>query len=570
MKKIFTLTILIVYSFSFAQQTPDPSKNKSIHPEKLAFLKRKSQQNKSVVTTPVVSPNALPAVQLCANGNFEEFETVGGSSVLRNFEYTESDLLNPIQCLNVDSPANMRIADYNPSTFSVMATSVPSNYIDPYIGDIQAFDQFAVKLNYRESDYTATLMEAHRFKTDNEDVFKFNYKAVLQSVEGDAHVNEQPYFKVRIVLNSGQVVSEMCLIGDPENCIFTIAPYMEEGSMILYTPNWQAGLLDISSIPNNTPFTVQFIATRCGLGAHFGYAYIDDICLLHSNESLQGQVTLNPLNAICPTLPLNVCGTFSLPSSGGIQATIASIQLTVRDENNNTVYSSSTPATLDIPNQQFCFSLAEANFPNTTTGTYNVGVTINFGVAQTNCAGTSFNSVSDNDANAGWDIWFLNCTNCPLTVTPGNLTLCDGNNDGKEFFNLTLAQNQITTQAGVTFGFFTTLADATANTNPIATPATFESYTATLFVRINIDANCYKITTVKLTVRNPFAYISGILNVCYGSTTLTASPGVSYVWNTGATTSSIVVTAVGTYSVQVTDSNGCVSNAMVTITNSAT
>ncbi|MFM2230231.1 MAG: putative adhesine, partial [Bacteroidota bacterium] len=149
-------------------------------------------------------------------------------------------------------------------------------------------------------------------------------------------------------------------------------------------------------------------------------------------------------------------------------------------------------------------------------------------------------------------------------------TLCDVNNDGKEFFNLTLAQNQITAQAGVTFDFFTTLADATANTNPIATPTAFESYTATLFVRINIDANCYKITTVKLTVRNPFAYISGILNVCYGSTTLTASPGVSYVWNTGATTSSIVVTAVGTYTVQVTDSNGCVSNAMVTITNSAT
>lgn len=570
MKKIITLTILIVSHFVFAQQTSEQTENKNIHPEKLAFLKRKSQQEKLIQSTPVVSPNALPAVQLCSNGNFEEFETVGGTSVLRNFEYTESDLINPIQCLNVDSPANLRIADYNPNTFSVMATSVPSNYIDPYIGDIQAFDQFAVKLNYRESSTTATLMEAHRFKTDNEDFFKFNYKAVLQSVDGDAHVNEQPYFKVRIVLNSGQVVSEMCLIGDPNNCIFTIAPYMESGSMILYTPNWQAGLLDISSIPNNTPFTVQFIATRCGLGAHFGYAYIDDICLLHSNESLQGLVTLNPLNAICPTLPLNVCGTFSLPSSGGIQATIASIQLTVRDENNNTVYSSSSPTTLDITNQQFCFSLAAANLPNITSGTYNVGVTINFGIAQTNCSGTTFNSVTDNDANAGWDIWFLNCTNCPLSVTPGNLSLCDGNDDGKEFFNLTLAQNQITSSPGVTFAFFTTLADATANTNPIATPNAFESYTATVFVRVTVDANCYKITTLKLTVRNPFAYISGILNVCYGSTTLTASPGVSYLWSTGATTSSIVVTAVGTYSVQVTDSNGCISNAMVTITNSAT
>lgn len=57
-------------------------------------------------------------------------------------------------------------------------------------------------------------------------------------------------------------------------------------------------------------------------------------------------------------------------------------------------------------------------------------------------------------------------------------------------------------------------------------------------------------------------------NVCPGRTvTLTSSVGTSYLWNTGATTRSIVVSAAGSYNVRVTNSNGCnatSSNTVVT------
>ena len=51
-----------------------------------------------------------------------------------------------------------------------------------------------------------------------------------------------------------------------------------------------------------------------------------------------------------------------------------------------------------------------------------------------------------------------------------------------------------------------------------------------------------------------------------GNVTLNASSGTTYLWSTGATTSSIVVSTAGTYSVQVTNASGCLSAASATVT----
>ncbi len=56
--------------------------------------------------------------------------------------------------------------------------------------------------------------------------------------------------------------------------------------------------------------------------------------------------------------------------------------------------------------------------------------------------------------------------------------------------------------------------------------------------------------------------ISGILNVCSGSTELKASSGATYLWSTGEISQNIIVTAIGVYSVTVTDSFGCSSTAL--------
>jgi gliding motility-associated-like protein len=60
----------------------------------------------------------------------------------------------------------------------------------------------------------------------------------------------------------------------------------------------------------------------------------------------------------------------------------------------------------------------------------------------------------------------------------------------------------------------------------------------------------------------PTITASGPLSFCPGgSVTLTASLSASYLWSNGATTRAITVTTAGSYSVQVTDDNGCTASA---------
>jgi gliding motility-associated-like protein len=584
MKKIFTTLFFFFFFHTIEAQkvnTIDIPKRKIENNEgkiitdsielKNFYTKQSEEIAINLNQTKQFSPSALNAVQMCSNGSIEEFELVSGNYFLKDFEYGFGDPINPMQCKNVNTNSNLRIKQYNPNDQLLMASTVPSNYIDEYIGDIGAFDQFTMKINYKESTSTSGLVQAKRFKTDNEDYLRFNYKAVLQSIPENDHFDEQPYFKVRVIKNNGTVVSEFCLIGSPENCIFTQASNLEAGNIVLYTKKWQTGLLDISSIPNNEEFTIEFNASRCGLNGHFGYVYVDDICILHAEESLTGSIILDPLFSICPTLPISICGSFTIPNSGGITANLENITLIVKDEQNTQVYTSAIPTTLNLTTKRFCFDIPATALPNITTGNYNTSVTINFGlpanVSLEDCGDTSFESVTDSDANAGFDISFLNCgPDCLINLQTATLKLCDNNNDGKEFFNLSNTNNTIVgSQTGLSFDYFVSIADALSNTNAITSPTNYESNSNHIFVRVSISATCYKIIAIQLLVENPNTTISGILNVCSGSTTLTASPGSSYLWSNGSISQSINVSATGNYSVVVTNSNGCVSDATVTI-----
>ena len=527
-----------------------------------------ASQSKNVLKT-----NNQTAVNICSNGGFEEFEVTSTGVFLKDYAYFLGKASNPIQCKPLSqTPFFINIKQYDPNDDNVMVRVVPSNMIDEFIGDIKAFDQNCLKINHKNSSANTAVVSGKRFKTDNETVFQFNFKSVLQSIDGNAHANEQPYLKARAINRNGVVVSEFCLIADVNNCIYSQANILSASSIILYTKNWQSGTLDISSIPNNEDFTIQFISTRCGLDGHFGYTYIDDVCGSQNGENIQGSIELEPIYKICPTLPLSICGSFTLPNSGNVPATIKTLGIKILDASNNAVYTSIVPTSIDLITKKFCFNVDAANFPDVVAGKYNVSANISFEIGSTSCTGTVFNEIVDPDANPGWDIWFLNCDpSCTIIASPATLFSCDTNNNSKEFFNLSNADSQLFgSQTGILVSYFLNLADATNNLNAIANPLNFESFSSIIFARLKTTDTCFKIIPIKLVVRNPKAFISGILNVCEGSTTLTASNGSSFLWNTGQITKSIVVADNGTYTVLVTDSNGCTAEGKVTIIPTAT
>ena len=586
MKKYYFVLFLFLVSFITAQHIHEndtinylsngiveDGNGKIITDQSLKQKFLKDRVAKVLLEKKNMKKTALTAVEMCSNGGFEQIETVAGANYLKNFLYNIGDPPGPTQCRSISNKADTYINQYDPSAVNEMATTVPANLIDRYMGDIKAFDQYALKINYPNSSTYGAIVQGKRFKTNNENFLKFNYKAILQSVYDNSHTDNQAFFKARVLNKNNQVVSEFCLVGDEKNCIFTKVPDGSYGYVTLYTANWQSGILDISAIPNNEEFTIEFMASRCGLGGHFGYAYVDDICLLHSNESFIGSINLDPLNAVCPSLPLNVSGVFTVPNSGGVTASVKNITLKLFNETGTAVYTTQA-ATIDNVNKKFNFVLNSADVPNVSQSNYNVGVYIDYDIQGSSCGGGNFfSNASDTDANDGWDISFLNCSSsCHIPVTTAKLSKCDIGQDALENFNLTDFDNKVVTSTvGLTFSYFKNYNDAFTNANSISGSTSYQSGTSTIYIRVSKDPSCYKIIPVALEVRNPTANITGVLNVCSGSTELTASPGSSYLWSfNGLKTQTITVTDVGVYSVTVTDSYGCSSTASVSIEPSVT
>ena len=106
-------------------------------------------------------------------------------------------------------------------------------------------------------------------------------------------------------------------------------------------------------------------------------------------------------------------------------------------------------------------------------------------------------------------------TTLSLTVTPkptvpasvSNYPLCDDNGDGLEIFDLTTKATDILSGQIYTLTYHTLLADANSGTNAIATPQTYQSGNATIYVRSQDALGCFNVTTFQLIV-NPLPVIT--------------------------------------------------------------
>lgn len=154
----------------------------------------------------------------------------------------------------------------------------------------------------------------------------------------------------------------------------------------------------------------------------------------------------------------------------------------------------------------------------TTGGNYSVVVTNGF-----NCtAGTSIN---------------VTVNPLPVPVITGNASFCAGTN---------------TTLNAGNFSSFLWSTGATTQTINVATAGTFT-------VTVTNSFGCVG-DTMRSTTINPLPVpsITGTTTICAGANTaFNAGVYSSYIWNTGATSQTINTGTAGTYTVTVTDANGC-------------
>ena len=163
-------------------------------------------------------------------------------------------------------------------------------------------------------------------------------------------------------------------------------------------------------------------------------------------------------------------------------------------------------------------------------------------------------------------------------ATQSPIATCDGDaiQDGLYQFDLNA---QVTPQVltglpvGMIVEYYSIPADAVSQKNPL--PNIFKNttpYQQIIYARIINGSDCYGIVPITLVVNtfSPSNFQDETAAFCVGfSTTLSVATGFSsYLWDTGAKTSSISVSTAGDYSVTVINANGCTAVKKFTVTGS--
>jgi hypothetical protein len=207
--------------------------------------------------------------------------------------------------------------------------------------------------------------------------------------------------------------------------------------------------------------------------------------------------------------------------------------------------------------------------------------TIASGGATTFCQGGSVTLTSSTGSSYLWSTGVTTSSISPTTA--GNYTVqvtgangCKNTSESIVVSVNTLPSSTITAGGATTFcqGGSVTLTSSTGSSYLWSTGATTVSISPTTSGSYTVqvtDANgCKNTSTATIVSVNtlPTATITadGATTFCQeGSVTLTSSTGNSYLWSTGATTSSISPTTAGNYTVQVTDANGCKNTSTATV-----
>ena len=157
-------------------------------------------------------------------------------------------------------------------------------------------------------------------------------------------------------------------------------------------------------------------------------------------------------------------------------------------------------------------------------------------------------------------------------------TLCDDLNNGIETVNLSNYNSFLISSIGNTFKYYYSLNGA-QNQLTSDEVQNNSNYNLSLgnnlfFVRIESPNTCFQIVTLNLTlVSKPFVNINDVMPICEGSS-ITVDAGFGYAnynWSTNETSSSIIISQPGNYSITVSENHGalvCSTTKNFTVINS--
>jgi hypothetical protein len=157
--------------------------------------------------------------------------------------------------------------------------------------------------------------------SSNATTLSFWFAVVMQDPTHTGSNGQNPFFTARLRDEVTGVVQTICL--DPSQNNMLIADSLCQ-VRVLWQP-WRCGTFDLSQSRNHR-VTLEFIAADCAATGHFGYAYIDDICIGCDAPGNIGFVTLAS-NDDCYTNGVSFNGNITLPTRPGSTLQSLTVQL---------------------------------------------------------------------------------------------------------------------------------------------------------------------------------------------------------------------------------------------------
>lgn len=226
----------------------------------------------------------------CPNGDFENGDFTGWTGGIGTFCGEDNLLNNPsleIDNENLDDPTATGSVHTIIQSSAQSDPNIPSLILTPPTGGTY-FAKLGSEL-IPPGCKASKLTYCFTVDNDNKD-FNFNFALVFQD-PGDHKSSEKSFFRYRLYEsgNPGSPFEQEKFNSEDDDF------FIEHGSF-LYR-GWTCRAFDLSSRIGQE-ICVEFIATDCSLGCHFGYAYIDGLCTDGESQQPTGNISVNPI--ICP------------------------------------------------------------------------------------------------------------------------------------------------------------------------------------------------------------------------------------------------------------------------------
>lgn len=303
------------------------------------------------------------------------------------------------------------LATANPLDFDIMGVGA-----DPYVVTSSlnrvATGNFSARIN-SDAGTNSPNRGVNRLTKDivlTQDNQAISFKYALVMVDPTGHPNTKPTFKARLLNSAGNECDWICTEADIADPFLNLSGSMDGSDPIVYK-DWDCASLQACGLAGET-VTLEFTMTDCGLGAHWGYAYIDDICdtCVIDPCNFSGNIDLEPTDTCVLNNTMTVCGTYNLSAIDCDNATVDEIRLYIYQ---NGVQVGAGPIAIDTnpTGGTFCFTVSPSDFPSGATGGFDFYAEVDFAF------GTNVTTQNDFGSNPGLNNDFIFDPLCCENVT---------------------------------------------------------------------------------------------------------------------------------------------------------